>query len=183
MTHTFLSRGEVGREDLGKLIELTNEGLLSWGHSDNSCALNAYPVAVGAVDTRTASIEAIGDNLRGIRMGYNPSTCQWHYLRLTSHEGHPYYIEEGSPQELMELGDQLYSLAQKALRLGGTLKSSSDEMQFCKTCGKETPHKHLIDSPYGIKEACMAGSERLTCTACETSIPTNTLKDAQRSLA
>lgn len=178
MTHRFLADGSISCEDVGRLIKLTEAGSLSWRPSKESYALNAYPAAVGAADDPLVSAEAVGENLRGIRMGYNPQTRHWHYLRLTAHGGSRCYIEEGSPAELMELGNQLFALACKAERLGGTLRSGREELHFCETCGRKTPHKHLIDSPHGLEGAYMAGSERLTCTVCETSVMVNTLQEA-----
>lgn len=170
--YTFLEGDKVNASDIRRLIELTTAGTLRWEHSDTACAVSAHPADQAANDSRTLAEELVGANLRGIRVGYDPSTNHWHYLRLTSHEWRQYYVEAGSPSELMELGEQLYSLARKAERLCGTLKSAADEMHFCKTCGEETPHKHLVDSPYGIQQIVMHGTERLVCVQCETAVYT-----------
>lgn len=176
MKHRFLADDQVSGEDIRQLIELTNDGCLRWQPSDNSYAYNAFPMTQRAADDAQVSAGTIGENLRGIRLGYDPRTREWHYLRLTSHGGNRYYVDEESGDELVDLVSQLHLLVLRAERLGGTIKSDQDKLHFCEQCGKETPHKHLIDSPHGIAGAIMAGSERLTCTACERSTSIDTLQ-------
>jgi hypothetical protein len=178
MNHAFLVEGAISTDDVGRLIELTGDGSLRWKHSDSFNAYEAHPVAAGAANSHIASAEAIGDNLRGVRMGYDPTDQQWHYLRLTAGNGQYCYLEAGLSPELKLLVDQFYQLVRKAARLGGTLKSVADVVHSCEACGKDTPHKRLIDSPHGLDGAYMAGSERLTCTVCESSIRESTLYKA-----
>lgn len=173
--YTFFEKGDISPNDLERLIELTDKGVLKWRASNTAYSLIGEPASREGLDSQQASALTVGANLRGIHLGYNPSTSKWHFLRLTQDGGARHYVEEGAPAELMELTDRLYEQAQKAVRLGGLLASESDMPIACEECGAETPHRNLVDRPYGLEGAVMAGSERLTCVVCEKSVPHSAL--------
>jgi len=42
----------------------------------------------------------------------------------------------------------------------------SENQVRCEGCRKETTHRHVHDTAYGIEGTHMAGSERYECTVC-----------------
>lgn len=177
--YTFFEKGDISPKDLERLIELTDNGVLKWRASNTAYSLIGEPVSREGLNSQQASAKTVGANLRGIYLSYTPSTHKWHFLRLTNDGGARHYVEEGAPAELMELTDRLYEQARKAVRLGGLLASENDVILACRECSAETPHRHLVDRPYGLAGAVMAGSERLTCIVCENSVPPSALPQEQ----
>ena len=55
--------------------------------------------------------------------------------------------------------------------MGENLYKKRDEegrvLVYCKQCQKETPFVRVIDAPYGMAEAYIDGTERLTCSTCK----------------
>ncbi len=162
--HTFLAEDDVSLHDVIRLIQLTSAGLLRWKPQEGYAAYEGFSIFQEANDTREASEAAIGANLRGMRFGFVPSTGQWHYLRLTSHVGQQFYVEEGSPPEIMESVQNLYELVVRAQRFAGRI---GGPIEHCERCGRDTPHAYLVDLAHGIAGAIMGGSERKVCTVCE----------------
>ena len=91
--YVFLSTGKISSGDLERLIALTDSGLLRWYDCDGTYAFSARPTLRAALDDSEVSNVIIGRNLKGIRMGYNPDTKMWHYLRLQDHAGRYHYVE------------------------------------------------------------------------------------------
>jgi len=109
--YRFLKNNKISIEDIQRIITLTEKGVLHWQHSNEATALNAWPTFQEACDDPVASARIIGENLRGIRIGYNPETKLWHYLRLTDYNKNYYYVRRNAPQELKDLVNQLYVTA------------------------------------------------------------------------
>lgn len=108
--YRFLKNNKISIEDVKRLITLTEKGVLRWQHS-SAFALNAWPISQEANDDPVVSARIIGENLRGIRIGYNPETKLWRYLRLTDHNMNWHYVERDAPQELKNLVSRLYVIA------------------------------------------------------------------------
>jgi hypothetical protein len=167
--YAFMEAGEIRLSDVQRLIELTQQGVLVWRGSSGRYAMSAEPVTGEALDWAAVSAELVGANLRGVRIGWNPSTDKLHFLRLTDHGHEQHYVEAGSSPELMAAGEELHQLGRRALRLGGRLtRGEEGDVRPCSTCEQDTEHMHLHDAPYGLAGATMAGSERYVCTVCET---------------
>lgn len=166
--YTFFADGQIQRADLKRLLVLTQNGSLIW-RAGGGRALNGYPASQAAKDDQIALEEEIGANLKGIRVGYDSSDETWRYLLLSDGECKTHYIEKGSNEDLFDLVDQLFELAKVADRLGGTLALTVDDsLGFCQRCQGETPHRYLVDCPYGILGAVILGSRRRVCITCET---------------
>lgn len=174
--YTFLGKGRISSKDIKRLVKLSDEGILLWQPANTGCAYYAEPSCEGEL-SQVVVAEQLGANLRGIRLGLDQITGQWSYLRLTDHSQSNYYVDTDSPDKLIKQALRLYDKAQKAVRLGGTLKSDRDTMMFCGQCQKETPHRHLIDTPYGLAGAMMSGSERYACVICEHSISVREMQE------
>lgn len=121
LTYRFLRNNKISAEDIQQLIDLTEGNSLHWQYSQGLYALYANPIEDGAIDDPAILAEAIGTNLRGIRLGYVPSHLRggeqvWKYLRLTAHDGSYHYVEMGSPEKLMLLCNRLFLLAMKSAR-------------------------------------------------------------------
>jgi hypothetical protein len=117
----------------------------------------------------------IGPSFQGARIGYNGETSRLTYVRLDN--GHfRAYADDASTEEILAIAQELYQLTRKAVRLGGRLASEQDEVRRCEQCGADTPHRALVDRPYGLAGAVMGGSERLTCTICEHSTPLSQIR-------
>lgn len=127
--HVFLEHQSITARDLEVLIQRTEEGHLSWWVDDRCYAYNGYPVTKGAKDDAAVSAALIGANLRGLRFGWKPETGRWHYLRLLDDARREYHVEEGSAQDLMDLGSRLFDLVRRAAELGGTRR------RVCLKCG------------------------------------------------
>ena len=70
--------------------------------------------------------------------------------------------------EVNQIGVSLNEAASEII--GERLYEKRDEQGHvlapCNECKKETPFVCVVNSPYGISGAYMAGSERLLCTEC-----------------
>lgn len=104
--HRFLDNG-ISREDISEILRLTKEGKLIWSLSDGFFAINAHPAIPDARRCQSVSDKFIGENLSGIRIGFNPELQRWHYMRLTDSKGKKWYIED--QEHLMASVDQLVS--------------------------------------------------------------------------
>ncbi|MBI2449845.1 hypothetical protein HYV49_06160 [Candidatus Pacearchaeota archaeon] len=109
--YKFLEDGEINRSDIERLIQLTRIGILQWWLNDGYCAFSAYPNSQRLKDDEEYCKSVIGENIKGSRLGFNPDTKLWHYLRITDYNKNYHYIEEHHPQELVELVNQLYTQA------------------------------------------------------------------------
>ncbi|MEK7638400.1 MAG: hypothetical protein AAB375_03185 [Patescibacteria group bacterium] len=54
-------------------------------------------------------------------------------------------------------GEQVYEKRDEAGRV----------LVYCRVCRKESAFAHIIDTPYGIDDAYIDGSERLVCVVCK----------------
>lgn len=111
-THQFLTSGGVAVNDVRALGLLTLDQKLVWKHvEDGAAAYAAYPSSREAADSKAASEEQIGHNLRGVRIGYDPETGKWHYLRLTDGIRNEYHLDAGKvAPDFSELVDRFFDL-------------------------------------------------------------------------
>jgi hypothetical protein len=86
MPYEFMADDEVSVEDVKRLVSLT-------------------------LDDKRASDEIIGANLKGMRIGFNPDTRRWHYLRLADGGGEHNYVEGEVTPEMQQAVDALFDLA------------------------------------------------------------------------
>ncbi len=160
--HVFLTDG-ITKDDLELLIEKTRLGFMHWEGSEGYAAFNGYPIKKNAT---AIDWQDIGQNIFGVRLGYNPDTLKWHYLRIESTTSEKFYVEADSDNELKELVYQLFNLVRKVVRLGGEI--AGGDFEPCTMCGKVTPHVVLYNTAHGFSQTVMSGSERKVCTVCET---------------
>lgn len=111
MPHTFLVGGQVNTNDLKEIIRLTINGKLVWFHSDTATAFSAIPSVREALESEEISRVFVGEDIRGIRIGYNPDTRLWHYLRMTNHAGEDFYVEQPTTQVFEELVSKIFDCA------------------------------------------------------------------------
>ncbi len=120
LPHVFLMRGEISVPDLEKLIERTNENILIWHKRSGVYSIQAFPSVRIAWDNQQASEAVVGRNIRGVRIGMDPNTRNWHFVRLSDHYQNKFYVDLTSPSELQASAQTLYQTAmlQLAKRLG-----------------------------------------------------------------
>ncbi|MDP4038594.1 MAG: hypothetical protein Q8P54_01325 [bacterium] len=103
MTYKFMADGEISKEDIERIIELTSNDLLIWKKENYMYRFSAFPADSDNID------KIIGDNICGIRMGYDPFTNDWQYLRLIP-RGDEKPRSPEPRQQLIQLADRLYKL-------------------------------------------------------------------------
>lgn len=107
--HVFMQNGEITKQDIERIIELTNDSKLVWRHSNNSYAFHSDP-AIDSLRQNADGLEKfLGGNLHGVRVGYNPKTKFWHYLRLLDKNEREHYVDEESLREIIEITNRLYA--------------------------------------------------------------------------
>ncbi len=111
MSYEFMVGDEVSVGDVKQIAALTLDGAFCWYMSDRRAAYSAEPTSRRALDDEHASDEVVGENLKGIRIGFNPSTRRWHYLRLTNGFDEVRYVEAGVTPEMQQAVDVLFDLA------------------------------------------------------------------------
>lgn len=100
MNYRFMSDGSIQEDDLLRIQALTRTGDLVWSKSDGYYAINAHPASPEARADQAVSERIIGENLKGVRIGFDPEKGEWLYMRMTSHYDVHEYIEPGSNEHL-----------------------------------------------------------------------------------
>lgn len=157
--HVFLREKAIKQEDIQEAIDQTAIGMFEWGEATRYAA-------IGTSVSYSAGPEfSLHRNLLEVRVGFNPNNDNsFHYLRFTDFNGDRYYVDHEENQELIDEANRLYRIAKIAINT--TKGRLSAEIKACEACCDLTPHLNLLNSPYGIPGAVMAGSERCECVRC-----------------
>lgn len=121
--YRFLAEGAITASDIKRVIELTRNGRLSWHLSDGHYAFSGNPSSQQLRDDEKVCKAIVGENLRGLRLGFHPETKLWHYFRISDGDMNHHHVERDTDEELKGLVSQLYAqvAVQAAAREGVTL--------------------------------------------------------------
>lgn len=114
--YRFLKSGKIFLEDLEKIIELTEKGILVWRDGGGG-SLKATPVGVD-LHNQDACERVVGENLRGIEIAWNKDGNVWYYLSLKDDEKKNAVMrrEETSSEERNSI-DRLFEMAQSLSKI------------------------------------------------------------------
>lgn len=115
MAHQFLKNGIISPEDLKKIIELTEKGILVWFcDPTNAGSFVAVPAGIDAQHQDVCE-QAIGRNLRGVEIAWDLAwysrKAVWYYILLKDDKKSALVIrrKEATSQERI-LVDQLFEM-------------------------------------------------------------------------